>query len=80
MSGPASRQGSGQASHSQASHGQFSLRRSGWRAVWGTGAAGTVALGFAVLCCVFLATAGPRASLAMRTQALRRQLAAAPAL
>jgi putative ABC transport system permease protein len=75
MSGPASRQGYG-----QASRGQFSLRRSGWRAVWGTGAAGTVALGFAVLCCVLLATAGPRASLAMRTQALRRQLAAAPAL
>jgi putative ABC transport system permease protein len=75
MSGPASRPGNG-----QASRGQFSLRRSGWRAIWGTGAAGTVALGFAVLCCVLLATAGPRASLALRTQALRRQLAAAPAL
>jgi putative ABC transport system permease protein len=55
-------------------------RRSGWRAIWGTGAAGTLALALTVFCCVFLATAGPRVSLAMRTQALRRQLAAVPAL
>ena len=51
-----------------------------WRALRGTGTAGTLALALTVLCCVFLATAGPRVSLAMRSQALRRQLAAVPAV
>ena len=55
-------------------------RKSALHALWGTGAAGTVALAVSVLCCAFLATAGPRASLAMRTQALHRQLAAVPAV
>jgi putative ABC transport system permease protein len=55
-------------------------RRSAWRAIWGTGPAATLALAFGVLCCVFLATAGARLSLANRTEALREQLAAAPAV
>lgn len=55
-------------------------RRGGWRAVSGTGGAATVVLAVLVCGCVFGSLAGARLSLAMRTQALRQQLAAAPAL
>ena len=50
-----------------------------WRVAGGAGAAATGAFALLILGCVFLAAAGPRESLAMRTSALRRQLAAVPA-
>ncbi len=55
-------------------------RRGGWRAVSGTGGTATVVLAVVVCGCVFGSIAGARVSLAMRTQALRQQLAAAPAV
>lgn len=55
-------------------------RRGSWRAVSGTGGAATVVLAVLVCGCVFGSIAGARVSLAMRTQALRQQLAAAPAV
>ena len=55
-------------------------RRGGWRAVSGTGGAATAVLAVLVCGCVFGSLAGARVSLAMRTQALRQQLAAAPAV
>ena len=51
-----------------------------WRSVTGAGPAVTASFGLLVLGCAFLATAGPRQGLAMRTAALHRELAAAPAV
>ena len=51
-----------------------------WRSVTGAGAAATASFGLLVLGCAFLATAGPRQGLSMRTTALHRELAAAPAV
>jgi putative ABC transport system permease protein len=51
------------------------------RATWGgTGAAATGALALLVLGCVFVAMAGPRASLGLRNRALRHTLATVPAV
>jgi putative ABC transport system permease protein len=56
-------------------------RLDGLRASWaGTGAAATAALALLVLGCVFVAMAGPRASLGLRNRALRHTLAAVPPL
>lgn len=49
--------------------------RAAWREMAGTGGATTALLGLLVLGCVFLAMAGPRASLGLRTRALRQSLA-----
>jgi putative ABC transport system permease protein len=50
------------------------------RAVTGAGPVATASFALLVVGCVFLAVAAPRASLAMRTTALHRQLAAVPAV
>ncbi len=50
----------------------------GLRSVAGTGAAATAALALLVLGIVFLAVAGPRESLDVRTRALQQRLAATP--
>jgi putative ABC transport system permease protein len=50
------------------------------RSVTGTGPVATIVLGLLVLGCVFVAVAGPRESVATRTQALRQTLAATPQL
>jgi len=50
------------------------------RAWWGTAVASHVALAVLVLGCTFLALAGPRVALGIRTDALRRTLSGAPAL
>ncbi|HEY2551384.1 MAG TPA: FtsX-like permease family protein, partial [Streptosporangiaceae bacterium] len=51
----------------------------GW--VWATGTGGAVSAGLALLvfACVFMAVAGTRAALGLRTQALQRAVAATPA-
>ncbi|HEY2549519.1 MAG TPA: FtsX-like permease family protein [Streptosporangiaceae bacterium] len=56
------------------------MRRSGPRPglLGGNGAAAAAALALLVLGCVFVALAGPRASLDIRTRALRSDIAAAP--
>ncbi len=52
--------------------------RASWRLLTGTGAGASAALGLLVVGCVFLAVAGPRASLLLRTRALHQLTAAAP--
>lgn len=54
--------------------------RAGWASLVGSGGSAAAGLGLLVACCVFLATAAPRESLALRTQALHRQLSAAAPL
>jgi len=49
-----------------------------WAALTGTGAAASVSLGLLVFFCVFVAVAGPRDSLGVRTHAFRQELSAAP--
>jgi putative ABC transport system permease protein len=51
-----------------------------WTAVTGTGGAASIALGLLVLVCVFIAVAGPRESLGLRTRALRSMFASQTAL
>ena len=49
--------------------------RAAWLAYSGTGAAASAAVGLLVLGCVFLSVAAPRESLALRTRAMRAELA-----
>ena len=49
-----------------------------WAALTGTGAAASVSLGLLVFFCVFVAVAGPRDSLGLRTHAFRQVLSTAP--
>ena len=49
-----------------------------WAALTGTGAAASVSLGLLVFFCVFVAVAGPRDSLGVRTHAFRQELSRAP--
>jgi putative ABC transport system permease protein len=50
-----------------------------WAGLAGTGAAASASLGLLVFFCVFVAVAGPRDSLALRTHAFRQVLGTAPA-
>jgi putative ABC transport system permease protein len=54
--------------------------RAHWAALTGTGGAASVALALLVLGCVFVAMAGPRESLGLRTRALQSSLARASPL
>jgi putative ABC transport system permease protein len=54
--------------------------RARWTSLIGTGAAASGALTALVLCCVFVAVAGPRQSLGLRTRALRSDVATATPL
>lgn len=54
--------------------------RAAWASLVGSAGAAAAGLGLLVACCVFLATAAPRESLGLRTQALHRELAAASPL
>jgi putative ABC transport system permease protein len=49
-----------------------------WAGLTGTGAAASVSLGLLVFFCVFVAVAGPRDSLGVRTHAFRQELSATP--
>jgi putative ABC transport system permease protein len=49
-----------------------------WAGLTGTGAAASVSLGLLVFFCVFVAVAGPRDSLGVRTHAFRQALSATP--
>lgn len=51
-----------------------------WRSLTGTGPAAAAILGLLVFACVFVAVAGPRESLALRTRALRNGIASASPL
>ena len=51
-----------------------------WRSLTGTGPAAAAVLGLLVFACVFVAVAGPRENLALRTRALRHGVASASPL
>ena len=52
--------------------------KASWAVLTGTGAAASASLGLLVFFCVFVAVAGPRDSLGVRTHAFRQLLTAAP--
>jgi putative ABC transport system permease protein len=54
---------------------RWARAKAAWLAYSGTGAAASAAVGVLVLGCVFLSVAAPRESLALRTRALRAELA-----
>ena len=53
--------------------------KANWTVLAGTGAAASASLGLLVFVCVFVAVAGPRDSLGVRTRAFQQVIAAAPA-